>query len=74
MLVVPSSGFSNIWKDIESFSIVGQLYNTTDVLFTLPGLCSAGLQVTAVLTVPEMLETQLGVLRRTTVTEISSGI
>ena len=74
MLVVPSSGFSNIWKDIESFSIVGQLYNTTDVLFTLPGLCSAGLQVTAVLTAPEMLETQLGVLRRTTVTDISSGI
>ena len=35
MLVVPSSGFSNIRKDIESFSIVGQLYDTTDVLFTL---------------------------------------
>lgn len=63
MLVVPSSGFSNIWKDIESLSIRGQLYDATGVLFTLPGLCSAGLQVTAVLTGPAMLEAQLGILR-----------
>ena len=38
------------------------------------GVCSAGLQVTAVLTGPAMLETQPGVLRRTTVTENSRCI
>ena len=38
------------------------------------GVCSAGLHVTAVLTGPAMLETQLSVLWRTTVTENSGGI
>lgn len=73
MLVVPSSGFSNIWKDIESFSIVGQLYNTTDVCYT-SWTHFRDLQVTAVLTAPEMLKHSLVFYGRTTVTEISSGI
>ena len=59
MLLVPSSGFSNIWEDTASLSVGGQLYDTAGVLFRLPGPCSAGLQVTAALTGPEMLEAQL---------------
>ena len=59
MLLVPSSGFSNIWEDTASLSVRGQLYDTAGVLFRLPGPCSAGLQVTAAPTGPAMLEAQL---------------
>ena len=57
MPVVHSSSLSDVWKGTESFSIMDHaLRYHRYVLFTLPGLCSLGLQVTTVVTGPAVLE------------------
>lgn len=57
MLIFHSSSLSDVWKGTERFSITGHaLRYYRYVLFTLPGLCSLGLQVTTVVTGPAVLE------------------